>query len=89
LRTAVLTNAAFSKDQTVKLSPNPTSGTLTVVGKNITHIAITDMLGKQMNTADYKGLDTVNLNLDALSNRIYIINVTCDKETSAIKIIKQ
>ena len=38
---------------------------------------------------NYNTVNNANINLDALANGIYLANVTNDKGTSVIKVVKQ
>lgn len=75
---------------TVTASPNPTSGNFEINGKNITHVTVYDVLGKQVIDANYGSLNTVKVDLGALNNGVYMVKVTNNAgATSTIKVVKQ
>ncbi len=89
LRLAHLAVTTFSGDKSITVAPNPTSGSLKIVGKNINQIVVTDLLGKQMITADYSAVNNATLDMNALPNGIYLVKITNEIGTTTAKIIKQ
>jgi photosystem II stability/assembly factor-like uncharacterized protein len=79
----------FSKNKSIIVSPNPTSGILNIKGTNISQIMVSDMLGKQISSTSYHELNETTINLDKLVNGLYMVSVTNDKGTSKIKVVKQ
>ena len=90
LRTAhLLKVATFTGETYVMAAPNPTSGSLTVSGKNISKVVVLDVLGKQITTTDYSQLNNVTVNLDNLSKGVYLLKISSDKGASTIRVVKQ
>jgi len=89
LRMAQLAVSTFTGDKSITVAPNPTSGVLNISGKNISQIKVYDAMGKQIMDMNYNTVNNANINLDALANGIYLANVTNDKGTSVIKVVKQ
>ena len=82
--------ATFSNDKAFTASPNPTSGVLIIVGKDITHITVYDVLGKQVTTNNYSTLSSVEMNISSLKNGVYMVKVTnANGNASTIKVVKQ
>ncbi|MBL0014178.1 MAG: T9SS type A sorting domain-containing protein [Flavobacterium sp.] len=82
--------ATFSNDKAFTASPNPTSGVLIIVGKDITNITVYDVLGKQVTTNNYSTLSSVEMNISSLKNGVYMVKVTnANGNASTIKFVKQ
>ena len=89
LRTAILAATVFATDKSVMVSPNPTSGILNIKGKNISRIAVFDLLGKQMSETNDVESDAISYDLGFLTNGVYLVKITNDKGTSIVKIVKK
>ncbi len=89
LRTAQLAVSTFAGDKSITVDPNPTLGVFNISGENISQIKVYDVMGKQIMNVNYNAVSSANINLDALTNGIYLVNVANDKGTSVIKVVKQ
>ncbi|WP_432410783.1 spondin domain-containing protein [Rasiella sp. SM2506] len=80
-----------SNSTKLKLFPNPTKGAITISLNNaIKTIDIYDVLGKKVMTANVQNEKTYTLDLQALSNGVYIAQITDFTNAKVIKkIIKQ
>jgi hypothetical protein len=81
--------SSFSNEHMVSASPNPTTGELNIAGKNISQVVVFDILGKQVSSTNYSALNNVSVNLTNLTNGVYMVKVTNDMGTSAIKVVKK
>lgn len=79
---------AFSNDKSVTVSPNPTSGLLSITSNGISQIIVLDIFGKQISSANYINLNIVNLDFGSFSNGIYMVKVANYMGTSTIKVVK-
>ena len=84
-----LASISFSSDKAFTATPNPTAGNLNIAGKNISNVAVYDILGKQVSSTNCSALNNVSVNLGALTNGVYMVKVTNDLGTSAIKVVKK
>ena len=85
-----LAKVDFTSSTTITASPNPTTGVLNVSGKNISQIAVYDILGKEVSNTSYSALSNVSLNLSSLNAGVYMVKVSNDLgNTSTIKVVKQ
>lgn len=89
LRTAILAIPVFDTGAAFQVLPNPASGAVKISGKNITQVAVFDLLGKHINTTVYDNAAAVTLDLTHLKNGIYLVKVSSDKDTATVKIVKQ
>ena len=89
LRTAILAVPVFDTGAAFQVLPNPTSDAVKISGKNISQVAVFDLLGKHINTTVYDNAAAVTLDLTHLKNGIYLVKVSSDKDTTTVKIIKQ
>lgn len=86
---ANLATSTFSNDKAFTVSPNPTSGALTLAGKNIANVTVYDILGKQISSTNYSALNNVEMNIASLNNGVYMIKVTNTQgNTSTAKVVK-
>lgn len=84
-----LANSTFSSDKAFSVSPNPTSGALTIAGKNIANVTVYDILGKQISSTNYSALNNVEMNIASLNNGVYMVRVTNTQgNTSTAKVVK-
>lgn len=84
-----LATSSFSSDKAFSVSPNPTSGVLTLSGKNIANVTVFDILGKQISSTNYSSLNNVEMNISSLNNGVYMIKVTnVQGNTSTAKVVK-
>ncbi len=79
----------FSENNPIVASPNPTSGTFNITGANITQIIVSDIIGKQISSMMYDGVNDATVNLSAFPNGLYLVSVSNDIGTSSVKIVKQ
>lgn len=82
--TSVLANLA-------RLYPNPTTGTCTIKVPNTyenTTIRITDVIGKTIKKANFKGQQEFVVSLEEAAKGIYWVHLQCDDETAVFKVIK-
>ncbi len=85
-----LSNAQFSSDKLFTLSPNPTSGKMTLSGANINQVQVIDILGKVVFNNSYSSIAEVTVDLSNVNSGIYLVKVTNDLgNTSVLKAIKQ
>jgi photosystem II stability/assembly factor-like uncharacterized protein len=88
-RLTQLAVSTFSDDKSITAFPNPTSGALTIAGKNINQIVVSDVLGKQIAVTNYVATDSASISLDSLAKGVYMLTVSNEKGTSVIKVVKQ
>lgn len=85
-----LSNTAFSNDKLFTAYINNATRTLQVNGKNISNVAVFDVLGKQVFNGSYTSVDTVSINVDSFNSGVYMVKVAnAEGNTSTIKVIKQ
>lgn len=74
------------------VSPNPTSGIITIHGNNIANIqnaAVYDILGKELLFADKNVSTDFSIDLSKCQRGFYFIKITSDGSIQTIKIIKE
>lgn len=86
----VLNTNGFSRNNNFMVYPNPSTGLLTINGKNLNEIKIFDMAGKQVMSGKASSLDNLNIDVSSLSTGIYLLNVMDDSGAiSTLKFAKQ
>lgn len=90
---APLSNEDF-KEETIVMFPNPTSDQVVIQLPNNTDdisIKISSITGKEVNSfsTDFTSSTSLNLNLEALSNGIYFVNISTNKGSYIKKLIKE
>lgn len=86
----LLANTAFSADKLFTAYINNATRTLQVNGKNISNVAVYDVLGKQVFNGSYTSVDTVSINVDSFNSGVYMVKIAnAEGNTSTIKVIKQ
>ena len=74
----------------IKIYPNPTDGTLHIIGKEANKIEITDMSGRLVNVSLPQPVSLpITINLSALTSGVYLIHVYSGKDRFTEKFIKQ
>ncbi len=78
-------------DLPFEVLPNPTNGPLTIFleNNNDAKVAIYDLLGKEIFTKEYTGMDTIDLNIDHLASAVYVLKVTSNGSTKNVQIIRE
>ena len=95
---AIITNTTYNVNEyivgiqdlaagSIKMYPNPATSTLTIAGENILSVEIVDLTGKVVARAN--GDQAQHMNIEALNNGIYQVNVTCSGEIFNAKLIVQ
>ncbi|MBS7785688.1 T9SS type A sorting domain-containing protein [Flavobacterium sp. CYK-55] len=85
-----LANTSFSADKLFTAYINNATRTLQVNGKNISNVAVYDVLGKQVFNGSYTSVDAVSINVDSFNSGVYMVKVAnAEGNTSTIKVIKQ
>lgn len=85
-----LANVDFNSAKAFTASPNPTTGILDLVGKNISNVTVFDILGKQVSNTKYGAIDKVTLNLSSLNSGIYMVKIANNAgAVSTVKVVKQ
>lgn len=85
-----LANESFSTAKFHTLSPNPTSGIVTITGKGISNVVITDVLGKQVANANFTSVENATVDLSSYNAGIYMVKITnADGNASTIKVVRQ
>lgn len=85
-----LATVDFQSAKAFTASPNPTSGDLSIAGKNISNVAVYDILGKQVANTNFGSLNEVKINLANLNSGVYMVKVTNNEGASAtIKVVKE
>lgn len=79
----------FQDTKAFTASPNPTSGDLNINGKNISTVAVFDILGKQVANYNYGAVNTATVNMGSLNAGVYMVKVSNNEGTSTIKVVKQ
>ncbi|MFY0483777.1 T9SS type A sorting domain-containing protein [Flavobacterium sp. PLA-1-15] len=86
----VLSTDHFTSNKNLMVYPNPTTGLITVSGKNLNEIKIFDMTGKVVMARKVSLSDNLNLDVSALSSGIYLLNAVDNSgSTSTLKFSKQ
>jgi photosystem II stability/assembly factor-like uncharacterized protein len=84
-----LANTTFSNDKAFTATPNPTSGNLNIAGKNISNVAVYDILGKQVSNDNFSSLNNASINMSALNSGVYMVKVTSSTgASSTIKVVR-
>lgn len=75
----------------LKLFPNPTKGDITIsLNNNIKTIEVYDVLGKKVMNANVQNANSYVMNLQSLSNGVYIVQITDSSDNQLVKkIVKQ
>ncbi len=84
--------ASFSKKISFTVSPNPTTGSLSVqYGKAVTHVTVTSITGQVILDQEYpKGKMNPGIDASRYSDGIYMVKITdADGETGIQKVVKQ
>jgi Secretion system C-terminal sorting domain len=85
-----LSSSSFATAKFHTLSPNPTSGLVTISGKNIANVIITDVLGKQVAASNYASVENASIDMTSYNAGIYMVKVTnTDGNASTIKVVRQ
>jgi photosystem II stability/assembly factor-like uncharacterized protein len=85
----LLATTAFSNDKQFNLAPNPTTGIFSLSGNNITHVMITDVLGKEISNTSYSAINNVSVDISSYKTGVYMVKVTNNLgNVSTIKVIK-
>jgi Leucine-rich repeat (LRR) protein len=81
-----LSNSVFAKDDSINVSPNPSTGNVTVRSNfNIKSIELYDVQGRILQTV----LNASKLDISDKSNGIYFLKITTEKGSKIEKIIKE
>lgn len=87
---ALLANETFSNDKAFTASPNPTSGLVTIAGKGISNVVITDVLGKQVANTNFTSVESATIDMSSYKAGIYLVKVTnANGNASTIKVVRQ
>ena len=87
---ALLANETFSNDKAFTASPNPTSGLVTIAGKGISNVVITDVLGKQVVNTNFTSVESATIDMSSYNAGIYLVKVTnASGNASTIKVVRQ
>ncbi len=76
----------------ISISPNPSTGIFTIQTKNAignANITIADLNGRTVYKTKTKNLENKSLDLNNLSNGIYILNISNDETKYSQKLVKQ
>lgn len=74
----------------VAVSPNPTSGILTLTGLDINEVIIFDLLGKQVLTRKFNTLSEVSLDVSNLQAGAYLLKAnSLNGNSSTVKVMKK
>ncbi len=85
-----LANETFSNDKAFTASPNPTSGLVTIAGKGISNVVITDVLGKQVANTNFTSVESTTIDMSSYNAGIYLVKVTnANGNASTIKVVRQ
>ncbi|MDN3695026.1 T9SS type A sorting domain-containing protein [Chryseobacterium tructae] len=85
----VLATSTAQEKFSVKISPNPTKGNLSISSdQKISSIEIYDRLGKLIQKQSGINAETAQLSIQHIPSGVYIVKVITDKETLIKKIIK-
>ena len=85
-----LANNNFSNDKAFTASPNPTSGLVTIAGKGISNVVITDVLGKQVANTNFTSVETATIDMSSYNAGVYLVKVTnANGNASTIKVVRQ
>lgn len=85
-----LANETFSNDKAFTASPNPTSGLVTIAGKGISNVVITDVLGKQVANTNFTSVESATIDMSSYNAGVYLVKVTnANGNASTIKVVRQ
>jgi len=74
----------------IKIYPNPTKSSLTIIGDHIASVQIMDNMGKLLSSLSYKDASSPNLSVDGLPSGIYHLRIlTTDSKASLIRFVKE
>lgn len=73
----------------LSIYPNPATDELTVQSRGITSITIIDVLGKDVKSVQFQGLDQATISVDDLSEGIYFISVEAQGSRNTTKFLKR
>ncbi|MCZ8198103.1 MAG: T9SS type A sorting domain-containing protein [Flavobacterium sp.] len=86
----LLANETFSNDKAFTASPNPTSGLVTIAGKGISNVVITDVLGKQVANTNFTSVESATIDMSSFNTGVYLVKVTnANGNASTIKVVRQ
>ena len=86
----LLSNESFSKNKAFTASPNPTSGIVTIAGKGISNVVITDVLGKQVANTNFTSVESATIDMSSYNAGLYLVKVTnANGNASTIKVVRQ
>ncbi|WP_309642594.1 T9SS type A sorting domain-containing protein [Flavobacterium sp.] len=84
-----LATATFSNDKGFTAFINASTGMLEVNGKNITNVAVYDVLGKLVSNGNFTSVDNASINAANLNAGIYLVKVTNNAgASSTVKVVK-
>ncbi len=84
--------ANISNKEAIAIYPNPASNIVTILLPAQTEnalVTITDAMGKVVHTSAIAGVNTNNIDINALSTGIYTVSIVTETETKNIKLLKQ
>lgn len=85
-----LASTSFATTKFHTASPNPTSGLVTIAGKGIANVVITDVLGKQVANTNFTSVESASIDMSSYNAGIYMVKVTnADGNASTIKVVRQ
>lgn len=85
-----LATSSLSKSSLLTASPNPTSGLVTIAGKGISNIVITDVLGKQVANTNFTSVESATIDMSSYNAGVYLVKVTnANGNASTIKVVRQ
>jgi photosystem II stability/assembly factor-like uncharacterized protein len=85
-----LANETFATAKFHTLSPNPTSGVVTIAGKGISNVVITDVLGKQVANTNFTSVESATIDMSSYNAGLYLVKVTnANGNASTIKVVRQ
>jgi Leucine-rich repeat (LRR) protein len=83
---AELSNTVFTKDDSIKVSPNPTHAIITIHGNSsIKSITLFDVQGRILETV----LNNNSIDLADKTNGIYFLKITSEKGSKVEKVVKE
>jgi hypothetical protein len=82
---AIETDKIFS----VKIYPNPTSGTITIEGSGLQQIDITDLAGRKIHRTVLQKTNNATLNVNGVSAGSYLVFIKANDITTVQKIFIQ
>jgi photosystem II stability/assembly factor-like uncharacterized protein len=87
---STLSKSSFTTTKYFTASPNPTSGIVTIAGKGISNVVITDVLGKQVANTNFTSVETATIDMSSYNAGIYLVKVTnANGNASTIKVVRQ